>query len=77
LVVQGVICAAPPPRGTTEWTDLAKCIHATIATGIVNSSITILTDLVILLLPVPVIMGLKLQLRIKIGIAAIFLSGIL
>lgn len=77
LTVQGVFCSSDDGEVEVEWPRLEKCINVTIVTGIVNSLVGVLDDLVVLLLPLPVIWGLGLCVRRKIGVAAVFLSGVL
>lgn len=56
---------------------LGDCLKITVSVGVVNGSTAVVTDIIIILLPLPVIAGLNLPFHKKIGIAVVFLTGIL
>ncbi|KAF2188484.1 hypothetical protein K469DRAFT_748296 [Zopfia rhizophila CBS 207.26] len=72
-----IVAAFCVPQGEAHWTDMAtfqRCSRAkpdSIAQGVGN----IVLDLYGLLLPLPVIWGLHLPLKRKIGVAVVFLTG--
>ncbi|KAI1445751.1 hypothetical protein F5Y02DRAFT_100098 [Annulohypoxylon stygium] len=55
---------------------LGDCLKITVSVGVVNGSTAVVTDIIIILLPLPVIAGLNLPFHKKIGIAVVFLTGI-
>ncbi|KAI4866585.1 hypothetical protein F4820DRAFT_416560 [Hypoxylon rubiginosum] len=72
--VAGTACSrsdeAPDP------TILTKCIKTSILVGVMNGSTAVVTDIIIIILPLPIIAKLALPLHKKIGLAILFLTGI-
>lgn len=75
LSVVGTACShseeAPDPML------LAKCIKTKMLVGVMNGSTAVVTDIIVVILPLPTIAKLALPLHKKIGLAVLFLSGIL
>ncbi|KAI0843639.1 hypothetical protein F5Y06DRAFT_291558 [Hypoxylon sp. FL0890] len=55
---------------------LDQCINTTVSAGVANGATAVITDVIIIVLPLPIIAGLRLPLHKKIGLAIIFLTGI-
>ncbi|KAI1457881.1 hypothetical protein F4805DRAFT_426738 [Annulohypoxylon moriforme] len=55
---------------------LEKCLATTISVGVVNGSAAVVTDIIIITLPLPVIARLSLPFHKKLGVAMVFLTGI-
>ncbi|KAI1206115.1 uncharacterized protein F4807DRAFT_439888 [Annulohypoxylon truncatum] len=55
---------------------LEQCLETTISVGVANGSTAVLTDIIVIILPLPAIAGLNLPFHKKVGIAIIFLTGI-
>ncbi|KAI1099494.1 hypothetical protein F4804DRAFT_83139 [Jackrogersella minutella] len=75
FVVVGAICTHRAEVG--DVTLLGKCLMTTIQAGVANGSTAVITDIIIIILPLPIIASLSLPLRKKIGLAIIFLTGVL
>lgn len=72
----GVSIATVVQCAGVSFAKLGLCVHAKVIT-IVTSVINVVTDLYILALPIGPILKLKLRRRQKIGLLAVFLSGLL
>ncbi|KAG6354482.1 hypothetical protein INS49_004499 [Diaporthe citri] len=70
--------ACMPPNSDLGFTPdyLATCADANSYTGVALGSVSIATDVIIFILPVPVIAKLKLETGKKIGLLLVFLVGI-
>src|SRR5947199_7965024 len=55
---------------------LAKCAKKSSQGGVAFGSMSVITDLVILIMPIPFIMRMQLACHKKIGLLVVFLSGI-
>ncbi|KAI1330889.1 hypothetical protein F5Y16DRAFT_361517 [Xylariaceae sp. FL0255] len=53
------------------------CAYSNTLVGVISGFISVVLDAIIFILPIPVIVGLKLEISKKIGLAVTFLSGIL
>lgn len=54
---------------------LFNCMLATFYTGVSRNSLSVAVDLVIIVLPLPIISKLELPIRKKVGLAIVFLVG--
>ena len=54
---------------------LFSCMNATYYTGVSRGSLSVAVDIVIMVLPLPIISELKLARRKKVGVSVIFLVG--
>ncbi|KAI1504831.1 hypothetical protein F5X99DRAFT_371110 [Biscogniauxia marginata] len=54
---------------------LFRCVSATFYTTVSRNSLSLIVDMVIFVLPLPIVTKLKLPLRKKIGLALVFLTG--
>lgn len=70
-----VMCAPPYGESWTLYLDSPKCIQ-TIQLGYTQSSLNIVCDFYLLLIPIPAVMGLQLPLKKKIGIILVFMTGL-
>lgn len=80
VYIAGIV--AIPPACTPHSNDLspsfiAGCQTRTRIINVFTGSFSVLADVVILVLPLPVIFGLNLLVRSKVGLAFLFLSGLL
>ena len=67
------------PRRSESWTSptyAARCYHAE-AMGDVQGIFGLLSDIYIFILPLPVLFKLQMSLRKKLGITAVFLTGLM
>lgn len=74
------VAATCNPNGTDPTEILEKLNHATTVTstsGVTTGGIGVVTDVIILVLPIPVILKLNLPLAQRISLMAVFLTGIL
>ncbi|KAH8688013.1 hypothetical protein BGZ60DRAFT_363090 [Tricladium varicosporioides] len=67
-----------PPKSDFEITHvfLANCSHASSIAGVVVGTFGLVTDIIIFILPIPVIIKLHLPLAKRIGIAIVFMTGL-
>ena len=74
-VAGGVLCI---PRSEESWAEVAftRC-QKNVITGFYLGIFNVVSDLYILILPIPVIWQLQMPTRKKIGVCAIFMTGIL
>jgi hypothetical protein len=78
-IVPGALC---PPK-QVEFTDvmalmnLASCSKRSSEAGVASGTISLVTDLIILVLPLPFIAKMHLAFHKKVGLMAVFLMGIL
>lgn len=78
-----LICAMSPtfiscPRSNTVTPqEMLQCVEATRLTGIISGVAALLTDLIIILLPLPAVAKLQLPAAKRWGLAFLFLSGVL
>lgn len=70
----GAICN---PKGTWSPEFSSKCVIAGPITSLVAGVTGLIVDLIVFILPLPVIFKLNLSLGRKIGIALLFMAGIL
>lgn len=75
-IALGSVCIPSHHKSWQEAGFASKCRDATIMGHIVGS-FNVFSDFYIMLLPLPVIWKLQLPLRRKIGVSAIFLTGLL
>ncbi|KAI0884950.1 uncharacterized protein GGS22DRAFT_188228 [Annulohypoxylon maeteangense] len=76
VIVVGATCS----RSVAAIDDiyiLEKCLETTLSVGVVNGSTAVITDIIVILLPLPVIARLSLPFYKKVGIAMVFLTGII
>ncbi|KAI2602641.1 hypothetical protein GGR54DRAFT_623453 [Hypoxylon sp. NC1633] len=73
LSVVGAACSQGNGAGDPNF--IEKCIGTTISAGIANGATAVITDIIIMILPLPIIAKLMLPFRQKIGLALIFLTG--
>jgi hypothetical protein len=80
-VIQGVWCSPAPGSNWTEYviTQLSHTNHCdkTITLTLVQSAINIASDFYMLLLPIPAVWTLHLTMQRKIGVMAVFATGLL
>ncbi|KAI0183774.1 hypothetical protein EV127DRAFT_486831 [Xylaria flabelliformis] len=79
VYISGII--ATPPACTPHSHDLSEdfingCQNRTREINVYLGSVSVLADVVILILPLPVIFGLKLVVKSRIGLIFLFLSGL-
>ncbi|KAI1412339.1 hypothetical protein F5Y13DRAFT_199974 [Hypoxylon sp. FL1857] len=55
---------------------LDTCLKTTVAVGVANGATAVVTDIIIIILPLPIIAGLTLPFHKKIGLAVVFSTGI-
>ncbi|KAI1325000.1 hypothetical protein F5Y16DRAFT_401873 [Xylariaceae sp. FL0255] len=78
IVLLAVDWALYAQRGSPEdEVALVRFGNRTIDLGITSSAIAILNDVIIIILPLPIIAGLNLSFSKKVGLAAVFLTGTL
>jgi hypothetical protein len=70
-----VICA--PDNKVLDTDYLLNCINPSLKIGVYNGTISLISDIIIFILPIPVIAKLQLPLKKKIGVAVVFTTGIL
>lgn len=80
VYVSGIV--AIPPACTPRTHDLSEafidnCQGRTRMINVYLGSVSVLADIVILVLPMPVVFGLKLLVRSRVGLVLLFLSGLL
>lgn len=69
----GINCS--PSLHTINAMFLFKCVDATYDTTVSRNSLSLAVDLVIFVLPLPLVVKLKLSRRKKIGVSLVFLTG--
>lgn len=75
-VLLGASCI-PAGKGGDDIAEVAAvCISRGFAVGIWNGIISIITDLIIFLIPIPIVFQLQLPTRKKIGICVVFAAGL-
>ena len=75
IIVYGYLCL---PRSGQSWVKAvlsSRCHQQFIMVGYVRGSFNILSDLYLLLLPLPAVWQLHLPVRKRLGIAIVFLTG--
>lgn len=75
MTVVGILCA-PEVGHAWDWATVAKCSRAPVF-GFVLGIANLALDMFLLILPIPVILGLQLSAKKKIGVLAIFMVGFL
>ena len=65
------------PMDPTSMLYLGKCADKSSKAGVAVGAISVLTDVIILLLPIRSIVRMQLPLRKKVGVLCVFLTGIL
>ena len=75
LVVTSVYCA---PAVNEPWTVAVgvKCKPASVF-GVIQGTLNVVLDLYLLFLPIPVVMRLQMAPKKRVGIVAVFMTGIL
>lgn len=69
----GIRCS--PEIYTADVPFLFQCVSATFYTTVSRNALSLAVDVVIFVLPLPIILRLKMALHKKIGIALVFLTG--
>ena len=75
-ITEAVLCIPLPGHSWISTVYTRKCIN-TKTIGYVAGSFNVVSDLYLLVLPLPIVWSLQLPLRKKIGLSAIFMSGFL
>ncbi|KAH8167667.1 hypothetical protein CIB48_g608 [Xylaria polymorpha] len=80
VYISGIV--ATPPACTPHSHDLSDdfikgCQNRTRMINVYLGSVSVLVDIIILVLPMPVVFGLKLLVKSRVGLIALFLSGLL
>ncbi|KAI1778214.1 hypothetical protein F4818DRAFT_405212 [Hypoxylon cercidicola] len=70
----GVVCA--PHGDVLPTSHLLRCSNWSAHNGIASGTLSIVVDIVILIIPIPVIIGLQLPTSKKIGLAVVFTTGL-
>ena len=65
------------PNSNSTLMDLQYCVTGTTLTGVISGFIALAEDVMIFVLPIPLITGLRLARGKKIALGAVFFSGIL
>ena len=76
IPINSVYCALGPGE---SWSDLSlgvKCRKSVIL-GLVQGSLNVVLDLFILALPIPIVIALQMSKKRRIGVLAVFMTGIL
>ncbi|KAI0112745.1 hypothetical protein F4776DRAFT_667102 [Hypoxylon sp. NC0597] len=76
LITLSIAGAACSQTSEVDISFLEKCITTSISVGVANGATAVVTDIIIIVLPLPIIAGLRLPLHKKIGLAIVFLTGI-
>ncbi|KAI1204699.1 uncharacterized protein F4807DRAFT_445900 [Annulohypoxylon truncatum] len=70
------VAAICNPTGRDNLTEMVlKCTSVTATGGVIVGVIGVVTDIIILVLPLPIILRLNLPLRKRVGIIGVFLTG--
>ncbi len=77
LILTACIATVCSPTQQEALIVLPKCQQIASQGGIATGVIALVTNIIVLVLPLPVIFHLRLSLAKRIGLAAVFLSGIL
>lgn len=75
LIPVGIQCS--PDGKVLDLMYLGTCMPTTLRVGLAHGVTALVTDIIILIIPLPVIWGLQLSLTKKIGLGIVFLTGIL
>ena len=68
------------PSSGTSWSetiDIAPKCFKQLILGLVQGSLSVALDLFILILPIPVVMALQMSLKRRVGVLAVFMTGVL
>lgn len=76
IVALFVLCIPKPSESWTSLTYGTRCKRA-VAMGNRQSIFGLISDVYIFILPLPVVLGLQMSLKKKLGIAAVFCTGLL
>ena len=80
LAIAALVGASCIPAGTSKVNvddKVTICLSRMFAVGLWNGSISILTDLIALFIPIPILVHLQIPFCQKIGIGAVFVTGLL
>ena len=66
-----------PNRKILDLVWLENCIDKGLAIGVWNGSVAVFFDIIIFILPLPVLLGLQIPRSRKIGLVAVFMFGFL
>lgn len=69
-------CVLPKSEADVTLAFLESCSHASSVAGISGASFALLADIIIFLLPIPVIIKLHLPLSKRIGLGLVFATGL-
>lgn len=75
MIVFGYLCLPRRGHGWIETVLSSRCKKQFVVTGYFRGPFNVLSDVYLLLLPLPAVWKLHLPLRKRIGIAGIFLTG--
>ena len=75
-VAYGAMCIPNPGQTWIDTLSTQRCIHSIIV-NYLQAVFGVISDLYILILPMPILFKLKLPYKKKVGVAAIFATGIL
>jgi len=73
----GVLCVRRPGETWIQDQLTHRCLYNTKAVGYLQGSFGVVSDLFIFILPLPVIWNLQMPTRRKVGVMAIFATGLL
>ena len=76
VIVFASLCAPRPGQGYLEASTMPLCSKRTVTFSLFSASFNIVTDFYILLLPIPAVMGLQMPTKRKVGVLAIFATGL-
>ncbi|OTA52373.1 hypothetical protein K449DRAFT_403013 [Hypoxylon sp. EC38] len=76
LITLSIAGAACSQTSEVDMNFLEKCITTSVSVGVSNGATAVITDIIVIILPLPIIAGLELPLPKKIGLAIVFLTGI-
>ena len=76
IPVETAYCAPSAGKGWTLSEIGPKCPN-TLYLGVVQGPLNVLVDLYIFVLPIPIVMGLQMSKRKRVGVLAVFFTGLL
>ena len=82
LAMVPIVAASCAPKIGQSWglesatADIPRC-DKSLVYGVIQGTTNVVLDVYILYLPIPVVLGLNLSMRRKLGVLAIFMTGML
>ena len=75
-VAYGALCIPSSGQSWADTLNTGRCIHSNVV-NYLQAAFGVLSDFYILILPMPIVYKMKLPFRKKVGVAAIFATGLL